>query len=127
MKNFIIHDAQGAILRTGTCTDNDLHLQAQSGEFIMEGVCEDDANYSVVNGALVHTPIVPTVEEAQAKIRSARTSRLKASDWTQMPDAPLTDAKKLEWRTYRQALRDLPSQYQNETDFANVVFPNSPE
>ena len=127
MKNFIVYNSSGEILRTGSCPDSVFSAQAQDGEFIMEGVCEDDANYSVVNGALVYTPVVTTVEEVQQKIRSARTSRLKASDWTQVPDASLTDAKKLEWRTYRQALRDLPAQYQNETDFANVVFPNPPE
>jgi hypothetical protein len=26
-----------------------------------------------------------------------------------MPDSPLSDAKKTEWATYRQQLRDLPS------------------
>ena len=123
MKNFIVYNSSGEILRTGSCPDSVFSAQAQDGEFIMEGVCEDDANYSVVNGALVYTPVVPTVEEVQQKIRSARTSRLKASDWTQVPDAPVD---KQVWATYRQALRDLPAQYQNETDFANVVFPNPP-
>ena len=37
-----------------------------------------------------------------------RNRRLQASDWTQIPDSPLTDAKKAEWATYRQALRDMP-------------------
>lgn len=127
MKNFIVYNSSGKILRTGTCPDSVFSAQTQAGEFIMEGVCEDDANYSVVNGALVYTPVVPTTEEIQERIRGARDSRLATSDWTQVPDAPLTDAKKLEWRTYRQALRDLPSQYSNETDISNVMFPNLPE
>ena len=32
---------------------------------------------------------------------------LKGSDWTQMPDSPLSDSKKAEWATYRQELRDI--------------------
>ena len=38
---------------------------------------------------------------------SKRTDLLSGSDWTQLPDAPLTSTKKAEWATYRQSLRDL--------------------
>lgn len=41
------------------------------------------------------------------EIRGKRNQYLKASDWTQVPDSPLSDEKKAEWRTYRQALRDM--------------------
>lgn len=43
-------------------------------------------------------------------IRTDRNSRLAASDWTQLPDTPLDSAKKAEWATYRQALRDVTTQ-----------------
>ena len=43
------------------------------------------------------------------KNRTKRSSFLLDSDWTQVVDSPLTDSKKVEWRTYRQALRDLPT------------------
>lgn len=35
------------------------------------------------------------------------------SDWTQLPDSPLSAEKKAEWAAYRQALRDLspPDQF----------------
>lgn len=49
-------------------------------------------------------------QETQAKseeIRSQRNDLLAKSDWTQLPDAPLTEEKRAEWSTYRQALRDL--------------------
>lgn len=42
--------------------------------------------------------------------RSRRKALLLSSDWTQFNDAPLTDAQKTVWATYRQALRDVPSQ-----------------
>lgn len=38
-----------------------------------------------------------------------RNGLLHTSDWTQSDDSPLSDAKKTEWKTYRQALRDLPT------------------
>ena len=40
-------------------------------------------------------------------VRSHRDMLLMESDWTQMPDSPLSDSKKAEWATYRQALRDI--------------------
>jgi len=56
-------------------------------------------------------------------LRSQRDNLLGQCDWTQSPDSPLTDAKKAEWATYRQALRDLPS---NTTDPANPTWPTKP-
>lgn len=44
------------------------------------------------------------------QVREDRDSRIAACDWTQLADAPLTSAKKTEWKTYRQALRDVPAQ-----------------
>lgn len=126
MKNFIVYDNKGVILRTGTCSDIDLELQSNNDEFVMEGICEDSDNHTVVNGQLIYTPKVPTVDEVQDEIRETRNYRLRASDWTQMPDAPLSDSKKLEWATYRQQLRDLPSLYSTETSIDNVVFPEIP-
>jgi hypothetical protein len=46
-------------------------------------------------------------EEQSSKIRNQRTQKLKDSDWTQLADAPVNQAA---WATYRQALRDVPSQ-----------------
>lgn len=56
-------------------------------------------------------------------LRLERDDLLAQSDWTQVADSPLTDAKKAEWVIYRQALRDLPS---TTTDFANPVWPSQP-
>lgn len=41
-------------------------------------------------------------------LRLIRNSKLLTSDWTQLPDAPLTEEQKLAWKNYRQQLRDLP-------------------
>jgi len=56
---------------------------------------------------------------------------LKESDWTQGLDSPLTDSEKLEWATYRQALRDLPANTPNplisQSQIDWPTAPNEPE
>lgn len=56
-------------------------------------------------------------------IREMRNIFLKDSDWTQLADVSLPEAKRQEWATYRQALRDLP---QNTPDPRNVSWPPKP-
>jgi hypothetical protein len=63
--------------------------------------------------------------DVKARAEMARFSRnaaLRASDWTQMDDAPLTAAEKLAMNAYRQALRDLPS----VAGFPDVPWPVIP-
>ena len=52
--------------------------------------------------------------------KRVRNAKLAQSDWTQVPDSPLSDSKKAEWKTYRQTLRDLP------TKVTPKFLPNSP-
>lgn len=60
-------------------------------------------------------------------LRNTRDIFLKECDWTQTVDAPLSDEKKTQWATYRQALRDMPSTYASETDPSKVEWPDKPE
>ncbi len=55
------------------------------------------------------TAATAAADEDFTHIRASRNQRLDGSDWTQGPDSPLTDAKKTEWATYRQELRDYPA------------------
>lgn len=52
----------------------------------------------------------PTVEQQTNGIREYRNYLLQVSDFSQLPDAPLTAAEKAEWVIYRQQLRDVPTQ-----------------
>lgn len=66
---------------------------------------------------------VPTDEEVADQVRSRRRGLLLDSDWTQLLDCPLTAEQKTQWETYRQALRDVPSQ----AGFPyNVTWPTPP-
>lgn len=78
----------------------------------------------VVNGEIVDKPQseldANALEEAWLIFRQDRNHRLKSCDWTQVSDAPVDQAA---WATYRQALRDLPSQVTDPTD---VTWPTAP-
>ena len=66
----------------------------------------------------------PTNQELANKIRSERDGLLSLSDWTQIPDSPLSANVKLEWANYRTALRNIPEQ---NTFPTNVTWPTSPQ
>ncbi len=46
---------------------------------------------------------------AQESARHIRTGLLVQSDWAELPTTPMSDEKRAEWATYRQALRDFPT------------------
>jgi len=70
--------------------------------------------------------IVPSEnEDMWYWLRRRRDNLLSASDWTQMPDSPLTAEQKTAWATYRQQLRDLPSTL-TEAPGEFVEFPDTP-
>lgn len=90
-----------------------------------------DTGYRAVSLDMVLAPgetrVEAVPESLLTKIRgeqmkSERSQRLRSTDWTQMSDAPLTPAKKLEWAAYRQLLRDLPG----VVGFPNVPWPQPP-
>jgi hypothetical protein len=61
-----------------------------------------------------------TSEQKLEQIRLWRNRELAGTDWTQIADAPVNKAA---WATYRQALRDLPT---NIDDIDNVTLPVRP-
>jgi len=61
-------------------------------------------------------------EIKSASNRSKRNSLLAQSDWTQANDSPLAAEKKVEWASYRTALRNLPA----SSDWPDVTFPTEP-
>ena len=71
---------------------------------------EDEAAYKAAKDA-----------EQGALVRADRDRRLAVSDWTQVADSPVDKAV---WATYRQALRDVPTQIGFPW---NVVWPTQPE
>ncbi len=128
MKDYVVYDESGLIVRTGTCQDRDFQAQARDGQFVIEGHA-DDLTQMVVDGKVTDKP-EPSDEEKtvalMAEIREIRSYGLSSSDWTQLPDSPLTAEQKSEWQMYRQKLRDLPNDYAGATTMEQVNFPAEP-
>lgn len=67
---------------------------------------EEIARREAYNGEVTVEDIPMTEDEARAK----RDKLLADTDWTQVLDAPIDAETREAYRTYRQALRDIPEQ-----------------
>ena len=68
---------------------------------------------------VTHTAVDQTDVEQWAEIRASRDIKLMESDYMGNSDVTMSDA----WKTYRQALRDLPA---SESDPDDITFPTEP-
>lgn len=58
---------------------------------------------------IISASVMDTADKAK-DARDRRNALLSASDWTQLPNAPLSAEEKARWEQYRQHLRDIPKQ-----------------
>jgi hypothetical protein len=128
-------EATGQIV--GVFQTNDISIQLKTGQGYVEGVY-NDGQYYIENGVAVKMPNkpigffvfdyntkswIPDVNEASAYVLLRRLDLLSTSDWTQIPNNPLTVEKQSEWAVYRKNLRDITTQ----SGFPlNVVWPVAP-
>ena len=127
MKSIIIYNTETGMIRQSMKVSEELiDANLKDGESYIEGIHSPYETH-VLNGQLVDgyadTRAQDVIDQAWIDLKDQRNVLLSASDWTQSPDSPLTDAKKQEWATYRQSLRDLPS---DTTDPANPTWPTKP-
>jgi len=131
MINYIVYLKSGQILKTGICDEDSFLLQ---GEHVLEGIA-DDAKQYIKDEKVVDLPPKPDgyynfnygleiwepdTEQQLVYIRKQRNQLLQSSDWTQLPDVPLST--KEAWAVYRQALRDVT----NQPDPFNITWPQPP-
>ena len=84
-------------------------------------VDENDARHSTQHSYTQSQIETQLAEELAIEVRSERDRLLIETDWTQGRDVVLSNDA--EWKTYRQALRDLSSQ----SGFpSNVTWPTKP-
>jgi hypothetical protein len=134
---YTVYIASGEILWTGECPDNDYQAQA-SGDQLLLPIESNGATQYVENGQLVDMPVKPIgaylfnyatktwVAQTDSQVQSVASQRNKLlyeSDWTQIPNNPLTTEQQATWATYRQELRDVPQQSGYPY---NVVWPVAP-
>lgn len=92
-----------------TCTDEDYdQINWLSPEITKPTRAQVDAKIAELQAA-----------EPMRILREERDRLIAESDWMANSDVTMSDA----WRTYRQALRDLPA---NTSDPANPVWPTKP-
>ena len=135
MKNFISFLNNGQIVSCGICKNEDFLLQ---GENVIEGIANPILQY-IENNVITDIPLKPdgayvfdydakqwvrNTLEQESLIKAKRNALLQSSDWTQLPNNPLTVEKQNQWAEYRQQLRDVT--IQSGYPF-NVVWPIQPE
>lgn len=65
----------------------------------------------------------PTTEEIAAQVRAKRDALLAETDFLMMPDYPLGEEDSAALKTYRQGLRDVPTQEGFPTEITWPDFP----
>ena len=94
----------------------------ETGETLVDIEGQNIKNGSSYDGTTFsYTPPGFTNEQNIKFLRDRRNDLLAKSDWTQGRDVTLSNDSA--WQTYRQALRDLPS---NTADASNPTWPTEP-
>ena len=139
IKQYCVYNEDGKILLSAYGeTDDDL-----SGfELTLQGYFDPNKYYvDVVNKTAIEIPPSPSedhrfnyktkqwelylpIEVVVEKVIWQRGNLLQQSDWTQIPNGPLTQEQQQSWAVYRQQLRDITSQ--SGYPF-NVVWPTPPQ
>ena len=128
MSKYIIYALDTGIIKSVITTGGDPSNDVPDGyDYIecdgpTEGMAVDIKTKTLVPAEFE----LPFVLSDEGKRKRKRNALLLESDWTQFADSPLTDKKKAEWATYRQALRDLPQEYPNAISNDDIIWPTKP-
>jgi len=127
MSQYVLYDTTtGTITSSGSCPQSviDSWTTFPKGNALLS--LPGDVNEHMVDLktlTLIKKPArVPSNAELWADVRKQRNDWIAWSDWTHLPDAPLTVTQKALWATYRQALRDITKQ----ADPSKITFPTPP-
>lgn len=141
MIHYCIHNTNGQIFRTGSCLPDQLFAQfiEENNKLKITDVPVGWDTHFISNGILQELPAKPdnfyifnyTTKQWEIDfskliftIKRNRNSLLLSSDWTQLPNNPLTLEVQTLWATYRQQIRDITLQPSYPT---NVLWPTPPE
>jgi hypothetical protein len=83
------------------------------------------------DGSFTQQWIVSEIQDHEKQSRfldRTRLNLLSQSDWTQLPDSPLSEEAKAAWAEYRQALRDMPKgiDWSTISHQDQIVYPLTP-
>lgn len=132
----------------GIVVDDGISLVVYVTKDNMPDECESPAQlrneytYDMVEHKFVHIGLPPNqhaewnpeigdwswdAELLEQDIRRERNRLLSLSDWTQIPDAPLSTDMKNAWAGYRQELRDITSDLEGVSGIQFVNWPDTPQ
>ena len=128
MSKYIIYASDTGIIKSVITTGGDPRNDVPDGhDYIESDDSTEGMAVDIKTKTLVPAEIeLPFVLTDEGKRKRKRNALLAESDWTQFADSPLTDKKKAEWATYRQALRDLPQQYPDAISNDDIIWPTKP-
>lgn len=138
IKQYSLYNEDGKILFSAIGEMDDLEL---GSNYVIEEYYDPNKYYiDVKNNKAIEIPEQPSenhkfnyktkqwelfvpIENIEQEVKWKRNLLLQQSDWTQIPNNPLTTEKQQEWATYRQELRDIT----NQTGYPfDVVWPVPP-
>lgn len=138
--NYVVYNnSTGQITSWGTCREEDFASHAGPGETVIEGHVTAREHYiDVATQVPVGFPAQPTENHrwnwethewiidttlAVSRMREERDLRLAQSDWIVVKAVDTGSPVPSEWSSYRQALRDIPSNY---PDGLGIEWPETP-
>ena len=136
MIDFYVTLPSGEIVMTGSCPEDQLHLQQHAGCTVRVGRTHPATHYW--DNGLVEFPTRPsldhafdfavkqwtiTTDKAWAAVRADRDARLAQCDWVVSRALEQGTSVPVGWLVYRQALRDVTQQ----PDPINLTWPKLPE
>lgn len=95
--------------------DNKIIAINETGEFpcLVHDSVEEDTEHSVedyiqVNGEYVLTSSAEAIEQKKADVRAVRNQYLTDTDKYMIPDFPITEEERQQYKDYREYLRNYP-------------------
>ena len=129
MNQYLIYNTETGIIKSAIKSSNfpsndipDGFSCLQSEESFQGKMIDTKTNNLIASNAELPFPLT-----FAGKLRTIRGGILIGSDWTLFSDSPLTNEKKAEWATYRQALRDIPATYSDADSLDAIIWPIQPE
>lgn len=137
MKSFYAYLPDGQVISSGTCKDDELHLQSFPGAKIAEGLAVFGKHYLDSKNKAVDIPASPDAhhkfdytskkwvakpEIAWLAAKEKRTKLLSDSDWVVIKAQEESQKVSPEWVKYRKELRDITLQ----ADPWKIVWPVEP-
>ena len=103
--------------------DAKAHVDTHGGKVVTD-LDDDLAYWDVSSDAAKDTNQLAAdiLAREWAKTRTQRDAKLAESDWMANSDVEMSDA----WKTYRQALRDLPGTLNDVTVQKTITWPDEP-